>query len=55
MVSKCPSQMSGPCSGLDVFVGRGGGGGGGAPDLLPVVGSEVVSLEGDHVAYFFVY
>lgn len=38
MVSKCPSQMSGPCSGLGTLVGRGGGGGGGAPDLVPVVG-----------------
>lgn len=49
MVSKCPSQMSGPCSGLGTFVGRGAGGGGGAPDLVPVVGkrfkSEMVSLE----------
>lgn len=38
MVSKCPSQMSGPWSGfsgLDGFVGRGGGGGG-APVLVPV-------------------
>lgn len=35
MVSKCPSQMSGPCSGRGNFVGRGGGGGGGGPDLLP--------------------
>lgn len=37
MVSKCPSQMSGPWSGLlglDGFVDRGGGGG--APDLVPV-------------------
>lgn len=37
MVSKCPSQMSGPWSGLDDFVGRGGGGGGGGPpDLVPM-------------------
>lgn len=37
MVSKCPSQMSGPRSGLvglEGLVGRGGGGG--PPDLLPV-------------------
>lgn len=50
MVSKCPSQMSGPCSGLGTLVGRGGGGGGGAPDLVPAVGGmfvgEVTSLEG---------
>ena len=36
MVSKCPSQMSGPTSGVDDLVGRGGGGGGGGPpDLVP--------------------
>ncbi|TNN71973.1 hypothetical protein EYF80_017761 [Liparis tanakae] len=36
MVSKCPSQTSGPMSGVDDLVGRGGGGGGGgAPDLVP--------------------
>lgn len=50
MVSKCPSQMSGPCSGLGTLVGRGGGGGGGAPDLVPAVGGmfvgEVTSLKG---------
>lgn len=38
MVSKWPSQTSGPCSGRGNCVGRGGGGGGGAPDLLPVIG-----------------
>lgn len=39
MVSKCPSHMSGPWSGLSGFdglVGRGGGGGGGTPDFDPV-------------------
>lgn len=37
MVSKCPSQMSGPMSGVYDLVGRGGGGGGGGPpDLVPV-------------------
>lgn len=35
MVSKFPSQMSGPSSGLGTLVGRGGGGGGATPDLLP--------------------
>lgn len=38
MVSKCPSQMSGPWSGLGSLVGRGGGGGGGGPDLVPELG-----------------
>lgn len=50
MVSKCPSQMSGPFSGLGTLVGRGGGGGGGAPDLVPRVGrmfvGELTSLKG---------
>lgn len=50
MVSKCPSQMSGPCSGLGTLVGRGGGGGGGAPDLVPAVRrmfeGEMTSLKG---------
>lgn len=57
MVSKCPSQMSGLCSGLGTFVGRGGGGGGGAPDLVPGkrFKGEMVSFEENQRLFILVF
>lgn len=57
MVSKCPSQMSGPSSGLsglDGLVGRGGGGS--TPDFVPVVEDREVKMLTLHllVSYYFI-